>query len=81
MGNQAGEQGLPLHPRALETLREVQQFAEKHKHQWEIICDIGVNRDTLDSVRKAGATGVAVVSALWKAPDFAEAADALLGLA
>ncbi len=80
MGNQAGVQGLSLHPRAIATLRQVSQAAKQNSYAWEILCDIGVKRDTLDAILQAGATGVAVGSALWNAPDFSVAAEELLGI-
>ncbi len=78
MGNEAGQQGLPLHKRALVTIQELSAAAQANDYQWDILCDIGVNRDTLKQVETAGATGASVGSALWKAEDFNQAALELI---
>ncbi len=80
MGNQAGSQGLALHPRALVTISEVCNQAKQQGYAWDVFCDIGVNRDTLESIRRAGATGVSVGSAFWKANDFVATAQELLNI-
>ncbi|MBP9820352.1 hypothetical protein KBC79_06495 [Candidatus Woesebacteria bacterium] len=78
MGNEAGQQGLSLHKRALVTIQELAAAAQTNDYQWDILCDIGVNRDTLKQVETAGATGALVGSALWKAEDFNQAALELI---
>lgn len=78
MGNEAGQQGLSLHKRALVTIQELAAAAQTNDYQWDILCDIGVNRDTLKQVETAGATGASVGSALWKAEDFNQAALELI---
>lgn len=80
MGNFAGSQGLPLHERALVTVREVSTMHSDRGYEWEVLCDIGVNPATIASIAAAGATGAAVGSALWTASDFMQIAQQLVGV-
>jgi ribulose-phosphate 3-epimerase len=74
MGNHAGIQGQPFKADiALKKIKEVAEIKKKlNLHNLEILVDIGVNEQTIASIAKAGATGVAPGSALWKSEDVAE---------
>lgn len=64
MGNHAGSQGQELHPTALQTLRGVVEYRQKHHLNWEISVDVGMKPETIAEVKKIGATEVIVGSYL-----------------
>lgn len=70
MGNQAGIQGQPLSPVALETLKKVVQYRERHGLNFAIAVDIGMNAQTVAQVMALGATE-AVVGSYLQGPDAA----------
>lgn len=80
LGNEVGRSGQPLNDLIWPKLKEISAaLAELHaspaakaagmKEPIELIIDIGVNLETAPKLLKAGVTGLAVTSALWKASD------------
>lgn len=80
LGNEVGRSGQPLSELIWPRIKEVQQSlselqrsastaAAGGKTPIELIIDIGVNLETAPKLFQAGVTGLAVTSALWKAPD------------
>lgn len=75
MGIEAGYQGQELNPLVL---NKISQLAEACKTlEIELIVDGGVNPKTIHSIAQAGATGVAVGSALWKSSSISDTIDTL----
>lgn len=74
MGNEAGRQGSPLHPHALEkipeALRKLSHSSSDQKP--ELVVDVGVRSENIAQLKKLGLTGVSVGSALWTAEDLSE---------
>lgn len=82
MGVEAGAQGQQFHTHALSTLLTVDERLQLQKQletqasdprQPELIVDGGITTALLAQLKNHGATGVAVGSALWQAPNFLEA--------
>lgn len=70
MGIEAGFQGQEFNSLVLE---KIQQIAVPCQTLGiELIVDGGVNENSIESIVKAGATGVAVGSALWKSSNISE---------
>lgn len=83
LGNAVGRSGQPLSELVWPKLKEVQETLAQYyaspaakaagrTEPIELIMDIGVNLETAPRLIKAGVTGLAVTSALWKAADPAE---------
>lgn len=83
LGNEVGRSGQSLSELIWPKLKEIRTaLAEHHssaaakaagmKEPIELIIDIGVNLETAPKLQQAGATGLAVTSALWKATDPAQ---------
>jgi ribulose-phosphate 3-epimerase len=78
MSNRAGRQGQEFRSvPTLEKIKELARIKAQHKYQFDIFVDIGMNPDTIALCAKAGATGFAPGSFLWKAPDFQRAVEAV----
>ncbi len=73
MGVEAGFQGQELHESVFKKITELREFLQKKDLNLEIIIDGGVNQETIVKLQKYGVTSVGVGSALWNAPEFAEA--------
>lgn len=70
MGNKAGVQGQPLNPIALKKLQEVAEIKKSMDlPNLEILLDIGVTLENVQSIAHAGATAVTPGSLLWKSQD------------
>lgn len=75
MGIEAGAQGKQFNPLALDKIR---QLALPCKNLGiELIVDGGVNGKTITTILNAGATGVAVGSALWKSSSLSDTIEEL----
>ncbi|HDQ14156.1 MAG TPA: ribulose-phosphate 3-epimerase [Sediminispirochaeta sp.] len=61
--------GQSLIPRCLEKVRYLKQAAQRDSHDYLIAVDGGVNRNTADAVRRAGADVLISGSAFFKASD------------
>lgn len=78
MGNEAGFQGAPLHPLAVEKIAQARAFCQSRQLDPEIVVDVGVKTDNFKSLIKAGASSVCAGSALWSAPDFTQVVSEFL---
>lgn len=74
----AGSQGQAFNPSALDLVSEINEKIEQLGLDIDVLVDGGVNLDTIDLVESHGIDGVAVGSALWKAPDFDEVYSKLI---
>lgn len=75
MGIEAGFQGQSFNPLALDKIRQLSKACQTL--EIELIVDGGVNADSIEVIAKAGATGVAVGSALWKSSSLSDTIDTL----
>ncbi|HYD35052.1 MAG TPA: hypothetical protein VD999_03205 [Vitreimonas sp.] len=80
MGNEAGFQGEDLHPHLIPKIKELTQLLSEKGLKPEIYIDVGVKRDNIESLQKAGATGFAVGSGIWQAPQPVQMLNELLAL-
>lgn len=75
MGIEAGFQGKPFNPIVL---NKISQLAKPCKTLGiELVVDGGVTVDTISSIAKSGATGVAIGSTLWKSSSISDTIDKL----
>ena len=72
-----GKGGQKLIPEALEKAKELKQYIEKNNLDTYIEVDGGVNKDTIDMVKKAGVDIAVAGSAIISANDFKQAIQEL----
>ena len=73
----SGEKGLPFRKEVLSNVKEIKSIAKKELTIW---VDGGVNESNLKDVVDAGATGVVIGRAVFKANDYTEAYDKFIKL-
>ncbi len=80
MAIEAGFQGKAFHEHAFEMLAKVAQKVAATERPIEIIVDGGVRPEHFLQLEELGATGVAMGSAIWSAPDSSAALDHLVSI-
>lgn len=75
MGIEAGFQGKAFNPLALDKIRQLSKACETL--EIELVVDGGVSIETIESIAQAGASGVAIGSALWKSSSLSDTIDTL----
>ena len=74
---EAGEEGLPFHSSVLNKIKEARKLFGEYLPIW---VDGGISENNLKEVVEAGADAVVVGRAVFKAEDFKQAYDRLIGL-
>lgn len=75
MGIEAGFQGQKFNPLALDKIRQL-AIPCQNLHI-ELLVDGGVNQETIAGIARAGASGVAIGSALWKSSSISDTIELL----
>jgi len=71
-----GYGGQEMIPRCIEKIKQLHKLREENQYTYQISVDGGVNRDTIDAVKQAGADAAVAGSAFFLAENPAQLAEA-----